>query len=218
MLCKKVSKKKKQKICKFYFFALQKKATLLLQSKAKGTNHWPPHFVGRKTKLFCSPSFSLLLFCFAKKRQSLLLTPLGEEEKMEDSPKGVRRRLLPQSLVPPSIYDGEGWGEITIKDCGEEADSPFPSFGWLFFAFFFCLFCSGLYPLLCFVKAKWLFFAKQKNKTCIFFAFFFAYFFAFFAKQKSKQKRQKISQPFFAFFAYFFALQKRQKSKQKRPH
>ena len=30
--------KSKQKICKFYFFAEQKKATLLLQSKAKGTN------------------------------------------------------------------------------------------------------------------------------------------------------------------------------------
>ena len=34
--------KSKQKICKFYFFAEQKKATLLLQSKAKGTNQWPP--------------------------------------------------------------------------------------------------------------------------------------------------------------------------------
>ena len=48
-------------------------------------------------------------------------------------------------------------------------------------------------------KAKWLFFALQKNKTCIFFAYFFAFFAYFFAKQKrqkSKQKRQKISQPF----------------------
>ena len=57
--------KSKQKICKFYFFALQKKATLLLQSKAK-------------------------------KRQSLLLTPLGESPSFP-------------ALRPQSLIGGQRW-------------------------------------------------------------------------------------------------------------